>query len=46
MLKPPTWTIPPLQRVNLAGFSRMIEQMAPGTKVIIPELFRLYNLIS
>jgi len=42
MLKPPTWTIPPLQRVNLAGLGRMIEQMAPGTKVIIPELFRLY----
>jgi hypothetical protein len=46
MLQPPAWAIPPLQRVNLAGFSRMIEQMAPGTKVIIPELFRLYNLIS
>jgi L-ascorbate metabolism protein UlaG (beta-lactamase superfamily) len=45
MLQPPAWAIPPLQRVNLAGFSQMIEQMAPGTKVIIPELFRLYNLI-
>jgi hypothetical protein len=44
-LKPPTWATPPLQRIDLAGFSRMIEQMAPGTKVIIPELSRLYNLI-
>jgi len=45
MFQPPAWATPPLQRVKLAGFSRMIEQMAPGTKVIIPELFRLYDLV-
>ncbi len=43
-LKPPTWTIPPLQRVDLAGFSRMIEQLSPGTRVVIPEMFRPYRL--
>ena len=43
MLTPPAWAIPPLRRVSLAGFKRMIKQMSPGTRVITPEIFRLYN---
>ncbi|MBN1429512.1 MAG: MBL fold metallo-hydrolase [Anaerolineae bacterium] len=42
--RPPSWTIPPLRRVDLSSFSRMIDTIAPGTTVIIPEIFRLYNI--
>jgi L-ascorbate metabolism protein UlaG (beta-lactamase superfamily) len=42
--KPPRWVFPPLQRVNLTEFSQMIEQIAPETKILIPEIFRAYDL--
>ncbi len=44
MLAPPDWTIPPLRRVDLAGFASMIRAMCPTTQVMIPEIFRLYSL--
>lgn len=40
--EPPAWAIPPLRRIDLSGFSHMIDEVAPGTKVIIPEIFRSY----
>ena len=44
MLAPPAWTIPPLRRVDLAGFAQMIRAMSPATRVIIPEMFHPYRL--
>jgi hypothetical protein len=38
------WGIPPLRRVDFSGFSQMIETIAPGTKVIIPEMFHSYDI--
>lgn len=43
-MKYPALAFPPIQRVNLARFSRMIEKLSPRTKVVIPEIFRSYNL--
>jgi L-ascorbate metabolism protein UlaG (beta-lactamase superfamily) len=43
-MKYPALAFPPIQRVNLAGFSRMIKKLSPQTKVLIPEIFRSYNL--
>jgi L-ascorbate metabolism protein UlaG (beta-lactamase superfamily) len=44
MFKPPRWSWPPLQRVNLARFKQMVEQIAPKTQVLIPERFQIYDL--
>ena len=44
MLAPPAWRVPPLQRMNLGGFAEMIEGLAPGTKVLVPEVLRAYDL--
>jgi L-ascorbate metabolism protein UlaG (beta-lactamase superfamily) len=44
MLAPPAWRIPPLRRVDLAGFAQMIRTMSPATRVIIPERFHSYQL--
>jgi L-ascorbate metabolism protein UlaG (beta-lactamase superfamily) len=46
MLKPPTWSFPPLQRLNLAEFRQVVEQIAPQTKVLIPEMFRTYDIMD
>lgn len=40
----PAWTFPPLQRVNPGKFGRMIEGLSPQTKVLVPEIFRRYEL--
>jgi len=37
-------TFPPLQRINLGKHSRMIERLSPQTKVLVPEIFRRYEL--
>ena len=37
-------TFPPLQRVNPGKFGRMIEHLSPQTKVLVPEIFRRYEL--
>jgi L-ascorbate metabolism protein UlaG (beta-lactamase superfamily) len=44
MLAPSGRAIPPLRRIDLAQFERMIERTAPETKVLIPEMFRPYDL--
>lgn len=42
--EPPALAIPPLRRVDLSGFAQMIDAIAPGTKTIIPEIFRSYDV--
>lgn len=42
--RPPRWSFPQLGRVNLAEFAETIERIAPGTTVVVPELFRSYDL--
>jgi hypothetical protein len=36
--------IPLLKRVDMTHFGRMVEQIAPETKVVIPEILRAYDL--
>jgi L-ascorbate metabolism protein UlaG (beta-lactamase superfamily) len=42
--EPPAWAIPPLRRVDLSGFAHMIDAVAPGTRVFVPEMFRSYHI--
>jgi L-ascorbate metabolism protein UlaG (beta-lactamase superfamily) len=44
MLKPPRLAFPPLARVDLTAFSQLIKRIAPQTQVVLPEIFRLYDL--
>jgi len=44
MFNPPTWSIPPLRRANLTEFRQTIERTASGAQVLIPEIFRMYDL--
>jgi len=43
-LAPSGQAVSPLNRIDLAQFERMIEQFAPGAQVLIPEMFRTYDL--
>lgn len=45
-MKYPALAFPPIQRVDLARFSRMIEMLSPATKVFTPEIFRWYDLVE
>lgn len=36
--------IPPLRRIDLASFKRMVEQIAPEVNVLVPEMFHAYDL--
>lgn len=40
----PRLAIPPVRRKNLDVFRRMVSDIAPGVKTIIPEIFRSYQL--
>jgi L-ascorbate metabolism protein UlaG (beta-lactamase superfamily) len=40
----PRWAWPPLQRIDLAHFRDMIERLAPEARVLVPEIFRVYDL--
>ena len=44
MFKLPAWAIPPLQRMDPSEFKQEIEEIAPETTVLIPEMFRTYTL--
>lgn len=44
MIRPPVWSLPPIQRVNLPNFKRTIEQVDPTFRVLIPEIFTFYKL--
>jgi L-ascorbate metabolism protein UlaG (beta-lactamase superfamily) len=46
MLMPPAWRLPPLRRVDLAGFASMIHAMSPTSRVIVPEIFHPYRLVE
>ncbi|MCJ7523580.1 MAG: MBL fold metallo-hydrolase [Dehalococcoidia bacterium] len=41
---PPRWAVPPVRRINLTEFNTMIKQIAPRTRVIIPEIFHTYDI--
>ncbi len=42
--RPPRWGFPQLGRVNLAEFAETVERIAPGTTLVVPDLFRGYDL--
>lgn len=42
--RPPNWTHPPFQRLDLAQFRRTIEQTVPGVRVFLPQVLRTYPL--
>ncbi len=44
MPAPPSWSWPPLQELDMASFRREVQELAPGTKSMIPELLRPYFL--
>jgi hypothetical protein len=44
MLAPPRLAWPPLRRLDLPRFACMIAAISPKTRVIIPEIFRLYDV--
>jgi L-ascorbate metabolism protein UlaG (beta-lactamase superfamily) len=44
MVAPSGKLIPPLKRIDLPRFKHVIEQLAPATRVLIPEMFHPYNL--
>jgi L-ascorbate metabolism protein UlaG (beta-lactamase superfamily) len=44
IVAPSGQAVPPLKRIDLAQFERMVEQIAPGALVLIPEMFRAYDL--
>ena len=41
---PPRFAWPPLQRVDMAQFRAMIRRLAPGVRVVLPRVFRLYQM--
>jgi L-ascorbate metabolism protein UlaG (beta-lactamase superfamily) len=42
--KPPNWTRPPFQRLDLAQFRRTVERAAPGVRVFVPDVLLPYGL--
>jgi L-ascorbate metabolism protein UlaG (beta-lactamase superfamily) len=44
MLKPPTWSFPPIGRIDLAKFEQAVTQIDPRIGVLIPEMFTPYPL--
>ena len=42
--RPVRRAFPPLQRVDLNRFKGTVERLAPGTRVLVPAIFRAYNL--
>jgi hypothetical protein len=40
----PAWSARPLRRIDLAEFRQMIHELAPRTRVFVPEMFRPYDL--
>jgi L-ascorbate metabolism protein UlaG (beta-lactamase superfamily) len=43
-LMPPSFRIPPTRRVNMDEFTRRIERLDSRVRVVIPEIFRQYDL--
>lgn len=42
--EPPRLAFPPLRRVNLDSFEQMVKRIAPQAGVLVPEIFRAYDL--
>jgi hypothetical protein len=43
-LAPSGQAVPPLKRIDLTKFERMVQHIAPETQVLIPEMFRSHDL--
>jgi L-ascorbate metabolism protein UlaG (beta-lactamase superfamily) len=43
-LKLPTWTLPPIKRVDLDEFRNLVDSGRLGTRVLMPEILREYNI--
>jgi L-ascorbate metabolism protein UlaG (beta-lactamase superfamily) len=43
---PPVFGWPPVRRINLVAFSESIRAISPSIKLIIPEAFRSYEVVS
>jgi len=43
---PPSFSIPPLKRINLDDFRKTIQSIAPDCQVLIPERFKQYDLFD
>jgi L-ascorbate metabolism protein UlaG (beta-lactamase superfamily) len=43
-LSRPTWSLPPIRRVNLGRFRHLVEYLTPETEVLEPEILRTYDL--
>jgi L-ascorbate metabolism protein UlaG (beta-lactamase superfamily) len=44
--RPPRWAFPPVQRVDLGKFEKMIHHLAPGVRVWVPERLGVVDLKS
>jgi L-ascorbate metabolism protein UlaG (beta-lactamase superfamily) len=44
MFAPPRWAWPPIRTIDLPQFKRTIEEMSPQTSVLVPEIFKTYDL--
>lgn len=43
-LLPPRLAWPPVRRLDIAAWQEMIQQLAPKTNVLVPDLFHSYDL--
>jgi L-ascorbate metabolism protein UlaG (beta-lactamase superfamily) len=41
---PPAWAWPPLRRMDLARFKRIVGNIAPQARVLVPEIFAWYEV--
>lgn len=44
IVTPPSWSIPPVKRVNLYRFAQTIRRISPETKVFVPEALKYYDI--
>lgn len=44
MRDPSDWKWPPLRRVDLAAFERIVKASAPQARLLIPEILRVYDI--
>jgi L-ascorbate metabolism protein UlaG (beta-lactamase superfamily) len=46
MRDPSNWMWPPLRRVDMRGFERVVEAYAPQAKLLVPELLKQYDVAA
>ena len=44
LMKWPSWSFPPLKRVDLEDLGRTVQQAVPEARFFVPELLRIYDL--